>query len=182
MSLDARDELKASLRNAFPAIPFKGRVAEADGSEWTEELDDELALGEMLRGREWPSIPADFIDTHAADLPLLTPEAFVAFFPAWVVRSLDRIEMQDRVLEHTIYSLSPADCSENGAHTGSVVDTMIREDQQSRIRLFTANQIAAIVAFLEFVATDRKLEWMKADALKARDALLGASFRNLDDR
>ncbi len=42
----------------------------------------------ILGGATWWSVPGSFIREHADHLPLLTPEAYKAFLPAWMCEAV----------------------------------------------------------------------------------------------
>ena len=169
MSIDNIEELRHVMRTAFPQTEFQGRVTPADGQPFSEELDDEFYLYQGLSGRRWAEVPEDFIKIHCGDLPLLTAEAFVTFLPAWIMSGLNEPGEKNPVLAFTIYSLSPADHPTNDAHVRSVMEQWWR----SRVGLLTPEQLAAVLAFVDFVAENKATSRLRSDALRAREALSG---------
>jgi hypothetical protein len=90
--------------------------------------------------RRWPELPADLIDAHHDSLPLLTPEAYREFLPAYMIRGLERPDDPcgpNDVLEFTTYSLLPDNASQWWL---------------ARVAGLTEVQVAIIVEFLAQVA------------------------------
>lgn len=132
------DEIKDRIRAAFPAVPFDGIVT---GCECDECTDIRL----KLQGKQWDEISEQFIDLTCSPV-LLTPEAFCAFLPSYMVRALDLADQRDNnVVEFTVYSLSPGDGE--GPHDPGEV-----EWRQKRARLMNREQIEAVRWFLLFIA------------------------------
>lgn len=94
---------RRKIESVFPAFPYQGAVTCAEGNPWSAEIDEDLDLSRALKGRAWPSLPADFIELHALDLPLLTPSAFAAFLPAWLLRVLKDMNGDNVVREYVVY-------------------------------------------------------------------------------
>ena len=69
--------LETLLFEAFPQCVVEGTLAPHD----CEECN---ALKEQLTGATWSQVPADFIRANDDVLPLLSPEAYSAFLPAWL--------------------------------------------------------------------------------------------------
>jgi hypothetical protein len=70
-----------TLIRVFPRRAFEGRVAPHDCPVCRE-------LQGQLTGITWPDVPAAFIRDRPDVLPLLTPEAYHAFLPAWLHQGL----------------------------------------------------------------------------------------------
>jgi hypothetical protein len=99
-------KLKRMIHEAFPANAYHGKVTNVDG-EWTADLDDEETLYRELKGRKWTELSPEFASDHPAEMALLTDQAFAAFLPAWLMRSLDNLEGKNSVREFLVYALSP---------------------------------------------------------------------------
>jgi hypothetical protein len=97
------DVLRNRLREAFPPQRVTGLVSIHD------ECDDGIALRRELPGKSWDEISAQFVDENSLSLPLLEPDALVAFLPAWLLRSLETFNEGSLVWEFTLYFLSPGD-------------------------------------------------------------------------
>ncbi len=104
---DRCDALREMVRQAFPTEPYDGKVTRYDPGPWAEELDEEQALYETLKGRCWPDIPADFVRNYPDAFCLLTPEALAVFFPAWLMYSLENMQGENEVRELLIYTFAP---------------------------------------------------------------------------
>src|SRR5579863_4861613 len=95
------EEFRRQLTHAFPPKPFHG-VASAH-----DECDEGIALREELAGKGWDQVPAAFIDFNSGSLPLLEPDALVAFLPAWLLRSRETLDAGSVLAEFTAYFLCP---------------------------------------------------------------------------
>jgi hypothetical protein len=67
------------LKRAFPANTFQGTAATHDCLECDE-------IRRYLRGKSWPEV--DELHLFEIPLPLLTPEGYRAFLPAWLWQGL----------------------------------------------------------------------------------------------
>jgi hypothetical protein len=65
------------LIGVFPRTIVDGPVAPHDCPECQE-------LRAQLTGTTWLDVPCDFVREHPDVLPLLSPEAYLAFLPAWL--------------------------------------------------------------------------------------------------
>jgi hypothetical protein len=92
----------AQIRGAFPDVPYEGLNTPADGKTG-EDYDEHKALYDALHEKPWSKIPASFIQGNIHGLALLTPEAFVAYLPAWLRESLVNAELA----EVLVYTFSP---------------------------------------------------------------------------
>jgi hypothetical protein len=134
----AAQELRDQIREAFPATQFYGPVTSCDCEECTH-------IREELRHKRWDEISTTFLDFTSSPT-LLTPEAFNAFLPAYLLRALDDL---DRHSEFTVYCLCPD--NEDG------VSHLLQ-----RARLMNPVQIQAIRAFLVFVQENAgDAEWFR---------------------
>ncbi len=104
---DRGDALREMVRQAFPTETYDGMVTRYDPGPWTEELDEEQALYETLKGRSWPDIPSDFLCHYPDAFCLLAPEALAAFIPAWLMYSLENLQGENEIREFLIYTFSP---------------------------------------------------------------------------
>lgn len=119
-----------------------GRFTSCDCEECTH-------IREELRHKRWDEISAAFLDFTCSPA-LLTPEAFNAFLPAYLLRALDDLDQHCVVVEFTVYSLCP-DKPEKNAHEEQLRDGDGVSRLLQRARLMNALQIRAVRAFLEFV-------------------------------
>jgi hypothetical protein len=94
-------EFRKRLLDAFPPQPFNGLVSTHD------ECDDGIALRHELPGKRWDEVSAAFVDNNSLSLALLEERALVAFLPAWLLRSVEKFDGDNLVLEFTLYFLCP---------------------------------------------------------------------------
>ena len=80
------DKWRDSLLRAFPPNRFTG-VVSIHG-----ECDDGIALLGELPGKSWDQISSIFVHENSLSLPLLEPDALVAFLPAWLLRSAENVD------------------------------------------------------------------------------------------
>jgi len=155
------EQIAKEVEAAFPPRPYTGAVTPADGEPFSEEIDDDLALFQHLSGRDWKSIEPEFIDFQYGALGLLTDTAFVAFFPAWLLRSLNPgYNIEAPVREHLVYTL--ADCLEGR--------------RKNRLNLLNEQQRNATIKALSHVAQIDDDEPLRAD-IKAIQASLKSARR-----
>ncbi len=100
-------ELRESIRRAFPAQAYSGRVTSYDDELDDPDRDEEKYLYEALKGRKWIDVPQQIIGDLPDGYVLLTQEAFEAFVAAWLLRSLENIDREDEVRDFVIYTFSP---------------------------------------------------------------------------
>ena len=105
--------LRESIRRAFPAVVYTGKVTRYDdelSSELREDqaiLDEDQDLFKALKGRRWTEVPKQLLETLPDGHALLSDEAFVVFLPAWLCRALDDIDGQNEVRNFVVYAFSP---------------------------------------------------------------------------
>jgi hypothetical protein len=133
--------LRDQIRQAFPATPFDGPITICDCDECTD-------FRKEFRHKRWDEISNAFLDFTCSPV-LLTPEAFTAFLPAYMLRALDDLSPQAVVAELTIYSLCPNYLEENGEESSSNEYKMNRLLQSAE--LMAPEQIQAIREFLVFM-------------------------------
>jgi hypothetical protein len=157
---DDRDAAAATLQKtiilAFPPTTFRGGITPADGEAWAAEIDDDLDLRDKLSNRAWNEVTAEVIGMHAADLPLLTPEAFAAFLPAWLMHSLEDLSGDNKVRDFTVQEFCRHD-----AHP------TLQEHQRIRHALLNAEQRKAVVDFLVLVSNRERDQLLRACAAEA---------------
>jgi hypothetical protein len=154
-------ELRDQIREAFPAARFYGPITPCDCEECTD-------IREGLRHKRWDEIPTAFLDSTCSPT-LLTPEAFTAFIPAYLLRALDNyLDRYSVIVEFTVYSL----CS-NPAKNGAEDESGYAKEVSGRLeraRLMNPLQIQVIREFLVFVQKNAgNAEWFRpfiTDALE----------------
>src|SRR6266478_6417421 len=93
---------KRQLVRAFPSQAFHGLISKHD------ECDDGVHLRRELSGKRWDELSSDVLFHGSIALPLLEADALVAFLPAWLLRSMETLDLDDPiVLEFTLYFLCP---------------------------------------------------------------------------
>ncbi|MDP8988561.1 MAG: hypothetical protein M3N41_00580 [Acidobacteriota bacterium] len=66
-----------------------------------------------LPGKRWDEVPGAFVDDNSLSLPLFEERALIAFLPAWLLRSVEKFDDDNLVLEFTLYSLCPGTSGEH---------------------------------------------------------------------
>ena len=99
-------EFRKRLVETFPPQLFYGLVSTHD------ECDDGIALRRELPGKRWDEVPSAFVD-HNVSLALLEERALVAFLPTWLIRSVEKFDDNNLVLEFTVYFLCPGTSGEH---------------------------------------------------------------------
>lgn len=94
-------EFRQRLKDAFPPVRFYGLVSTRD------ECDEGIALRGELFGKRWDEVPDEFVDFNSGSSPLLEPSALIAFLPAWLLRSMEKLADGSVLSELTIYFLCP---------------------------------------------------------------------------
>jgi hypothetical protein len=94
-------EFRKRLVDAFPPQPFCDLVSTHD------ECDEGIALRRELLGMRWDEVPTAFVDDNSLSLALFEQRALVAFLPAWLIRSVEKFDGDNLVLEFTVYFLCP---------------------------------------------------------------------------
>jgi hypothetical protein len=118
--------------------------------QWSQQIDDDLDLSRVLKGKAWPSLPADLIELHALNLPLLTPSALAAFLPAWLLRALE--ENGEKVVrEYVVCLFSPHNPEANW---------QIRS-REERLSILTEPQRHALAEFLILVCEHEASEYVR---------------------
>jgi hypothetical protein len=72
-----REAIVGKLIDVFPRRVVAGQVAPHDCPECRE-------LRVQLTGIAWPDVPGEFVRDRPDVLPLLSPEAYLTFLPAWL--------------------------------------------------------------------------------------------------
>jgi hypothetical protein len=98
--------LRESILGSFPAEPYTGKVTPNDADLGDPELDEDLDLYETLKGRKWTEVATKLLRDQPSGYGLLTDEAFVAFLPAWLMSSLERMDAENEVRNFLVYAFS----------------------------------------------------------------------------
>lgn len=143
--------LKRTIEQVFPAEAYAGAITPVDG-QLEPELDEELALFRALSGKSWTQVPPSVIDENPGGHILLTEQAFVAFLPAWLVRSLDDVEGDNETRDRLIYSLGPSRPESGNDH------------MRLRLKALSIDQRAALRSAIELFSTAEKNDFTRAQA------------------
>lgn len=100
------EDFRQRLIHAFPPQPYDGLVSTHD------ECADGIHLRRELPGKRWNELSPEVLFHGSIALPLLEPDALVAFLPAWVLRSMQTFGPDSVVLEFTLYFLCPGNPDE----------------------------------------------------------------------
>lgn len=111
------------------------------------ECDECTGLEAKFRHKSWDEIDQETLDFEFGALPLLTSEAFWAFIPAWLMRSLDNLDVeQHKIREFTLYAIALYDDVEGRAET-----------LRLRFERLTVEQARAIERFLVLIRDRAKI-------------------------
>lgn len=132
------------IRKSFPSETYNGLVTTMDG-QWTPELDEERALCEELNSKRWTDIQDKVVKKFPDGFLLLTIDAYRAFFPAWLMRSLENLRGENEVRNFVIYSFL-ATSSET---------PFLMEWRMNRLRIFSSDQRMTLrLLLVEFAKHD----------------------------
>lgn len=135
------EEVIRQIRLAFPSEPYREMVTSCDCDECTE-------VDRCLEGRRWDEVSGEVVDAQFGSLPLLSPPAFQAFLPAWLLRSLDQLDARfSDVREWTLFSLGVYQSEDDRPEDQRKRMTRLVEREER----FSADQITAVRAFLKIV-------------------------------
>ena len=115
------DDVRQHIQSAFPARVFFGSITNGC------KCDECAELSKSLRQRSWDTLSDNTMDAQFGSLPLLFPEAFAAFLPAWLMRSLDNVDTeQQKFREWTLYALAVYHDEEEGVEELSLKTDRLR--------------------------------------------------------
>src|ERR1700677_1019075 len=129
------EDFRARLVSAFPPRPFSMLISTHD------ECGEGIVLKQELHGKSWDQVSPQFVESNSASLPLLAPDALVAFLPAWLLRAQETIRRESLLTEFTMYFLCPGNADE-GWNDKALGET---------VRLFNKNQRSLIGEFLRSI-------------------------------
>ena len=107
----------------------------------------------------WESMPDALIEAHEISLPLLSPEAFAYFLPAYMLYALDHLTWRHSASEHTVYAVGP-DKPANDDHA---------DWHRTRFRALTPQQAAVVEDFLALVEKDPDFGSYLGDVAERRE-------------
>ena len=70
-------------------------------------MDEEKELYEKLKGKAWTDLSQQLLDSQPDGYLLLVEKAFVAFVAAWLTRSLDNLDGENKVRDFVVYAFGP---------------------------------------------------------------------------
>jgi hypothetical protein len=129
------EALKLAIRNRFPGTPTP---VEEDIA--THDCRECLAIRATFAGRTWDSLRPSELEARFDSLPMLSPNAFKYYLPAYLTHSLENLSPDCLVCQFTIYAIAPDD----DAKEAEFVDWW-----RERLSLFTAEQFEVLTRFLE---------------------------------
>lgn len=164
--------LAEKIRAAFADVP---PPAEDNISPFADEESNQLVGA--ITGKDWRTLPAEFIEERHSQLVLLTPEAFRYYLPAYLLRGLEMFldpknyftvddlqvfHYSSMVAESTALSFIPDDLVDDHGH---------EQYQQRRYGIFNDEQMAVMQDFLDIIDENgvvNKDQMAKRDRLDKR--------------
>lgn len=150
MSRNRAELLKERISHAFDDVPFPGD-AFLRGS---NEGEEPFLLEKEFKGRtDWRNLDAEFLDGapdgHASALSFFSDEAFRFYLPAYLIADIEgNLERTDPAF-YLCYGLSKKSKTEK-VNPRRYGDRTWFDEAQHRFAIFSSEQAAAIVAYLEF--------------------------------
>jgi hypothetical protein len=111
-----------------------------------ESLEGDEVLN-VFSGKHWKQLTADTIDYHHDILPIISPEAFRFYLPAYLIFTLDNFSSDSNAVDHTVFGLCPPR-----------PQNPLFEHFVSRMNVLTLEQKRAVKSFLELVKPEYKKE------------------------
>jgi hypothetical protein len=140
-------DVKAELLAAFAGMPIPGAddiIADAS------DPDPECAeLVRAFAGVPWQNVTVATVRRFKDALPLFAPAAFACYLPAYMVACIDAPATVDTALDAVLFNLTPPE-----PQAGWEWDFF-----QARTGGYTAQQVAAIRAFLGLMAQIERADW-----------------------
>jgi hypothetical protein len=160
------EAVKTQIRSAFADTPYPGDEALVRSQ--GEEPDEVV---ELFRGRtDWRVLPADFVDRAGAASPsalsFFSAGAFRFYLPAYLIADLDGALEYTDPLFYLFHGLDDASRGE-AVHLPGAGTTTWWEVQREHLAGFTAQEAAAIVAYLRWRLAGDELEPSRGRAEQA---------------
>ena len=154
---DQAERLVSQIEEAFSDSP------KPEGDPIVLDCDpDSEEVQAFLRDKDWRDLDARaLVPLYMDVLPLLTPQAFRFFLPAYMIASVEAHDEADALPDFTAYSLTEPDAQD----TFSVdrgVPAMSPQGFRDNVSQFTAAQEEAIRAFLEHMVAAHGNDWAVA--------------------
>ncbi len=96
-------EVREEFLRMFPSYSFGGDITLIDREVGPD--DDEYPLVLELKNRAWAQVDESFVREHHTEIGLLLPEAFAAFFPAWLCFAAESSDAEDELRDFVAYRL-----------------------------------------------------------------------------
>ncbi len=135
-----KQDVILKIESAFADTPYPGD----DRIGWSHEAE---SIRELFQGMHWRTLPVSFIYEHRVDLMYFTDDGFRFFLPAFMLALLNHPDDVDRLSLNLLLRLCPPN-----AFPGQLSPDSIRSLSEKfliRASVFTHEEIAAIIAFLE---------------------------------
>ncbi len=134
------------IEDAFADTPYPGDARIVKSGQAGEEVR------QAFRGKSWQHLSVNQLTYHHVDLPVLTPEAFRFYLPAFMTAVLQHHDHVGTMPINVIHSLTPPDANMVSQLVEKQLDTQKYEKVQdflARVSAFTGKERAAIRVFLE---------------------------------
>jgi len=153
MFIDANhtEQMREMILRAFPSQTYEGTITTDDDALDDPDLDDHKYVYEELKGKQWPDLSHDFLDSSPDGFVLLTEGALRAYLAAWLMRALDESDGGEHVRDYIVYAFSPTD--------DMVPD--LTAFRVGRIRCLTPDQRVVLRSLLIRVAESDPSEFQK---------------------
>jgi hypothetical protein len=167
-ALPAAEAIKALIRSAFAETPYPG-----DDALVRSVGDEPDEVVELFRGKDdWRVLTADFVDRAGAASPcslsFFSAGAFRFYLPAYLIADLDGQLIYTDPLFYLYYGVDEETRAQQVNVPGAGATTWWQV-QQEHFAGFTAQEAAAIVAYLRFRAAGEEPEfsrWSVREALE----------------
>ena len=141
-AIEQREALKTKILQAFAGAecPPEDQIA-------LHECEECAELRAAFAGIRWDAMEDALVEAHENSLPLLSPEAFAYFLPAFMLYAVDHLTWRDSPSEYTVYAVGP--------------DRPQNEDRadwyRERFKALTREQAEVVDEFLALVERDPDL-------------------------
>lgn len=136
------EDLKQKIKTAFADVLYpKEKISGYDNEEGRE-------IEAAFSNNEWKTIKPQILNEYYDIIPLLSPEAFHFFLPAYLLYSLDHFSGFETTTEFTIYAVTPT--------KSDVKDSL--EYWKQKFEKFNSEQMMCIYEFLDLVKEDENFE------------------------
>ena len=143
---ETRQRVAAQIEDAFAQTPYPGddKIAKPD--------TDGASLTRAFWGKNWRDVQLTTLSNYHVDLPLMTPEAFRYYVPAFMLATMFYYHHVSTLPMGLMHSLTPPDPTLLQKYLDKKTDPLKHSqitDFLNRVGAFTTTEKAAIRAFLE---------------------------------